>query len=73
MMKQMQAAATPHEETISCVVIRADGRRENRGVISYRGRNPVKRLLWGLWIASKAHYWIWRERQYLRRNAGAPQ
>jgi hypothetical protein len=32
--------------SIEAVVIRADGKREDLGVVSYWHNNPLKRLLW---------------------------
>lgn len=34
------------QTTIEAVVIRADGTREDLGVISYWHRNPLRRLWW---------------------------
>lgn len=34
------------EASISAVVIRADGTREDLGTISYWHRNPLRRLAW---------------------------
>lgn len=36
------------ESSISAVIIRADGTREDLGVISYYHKNPLKRWLWRL-------------------------
>lgn len=36
------------EASIEAVVIRADGRREDLGVVSYWHRNPLKRIAWNL-------------------------
>lgn len=44
----MDAKQTVQEASISAVVIRADGRREDLGVVSYWHRNPLKRLAWRL-------------------------
>ncbi len=41
-----QTAKTEVEATIAAVVIRADGTKEDLGVVSYWHRNPLKRLLW---------------------------
>lgn len=37
--------ATAQEVSVSAVIIRRDGTREDLGVISYWHRNPLKRLL----------------------------
>lgn len=34
------------EASIELVVIRADGRREELGVVSYWHRNPIRRIAW---------------------------
>lgn len=44
----MEAKAEIKQATIEAVVIRADGKREELGVISYWHKNPFKRLLWRL-------------------------
>lgn len=44
----MDAKQAVQEASISAVVIRADGRREDLGTISYWNRNPLKRLMWRL-------------------------
>jgi hypothetical protein len=36
------------EASIEAVVIRADGTREDLGVVSYWHKNPFKRLAWRL-------------------------
>lgn len=36
------------EAQIKAIVIRADGTREDLGVVSYYHRNPIKRWLWRL-------------------------
>ena len=38
---------------IEIVVIRADGTREDLGVVSYYHRNPLRRLLWRIRNARK--------------------
>ncbi len=40
------------EASISMVVIRKDGRKENRGVVSYYHNNPFRRIAWNI------HRWI---------------
>ena len=45
----MQVAdARVKEATIEIVVLRANGDREELGVVSYWHRNPLKRLAWRL-------------------------
>lgn len=39
------AKGKPKEITIEAVVIRADGTREDLGVVSYWNRDPLKRFL----------------------------
>lgn len=34
------------EAQLEVVVIRADGRREDHGVVAYYHRNPLRRLAW---------------------------
>lgn len=36
------------ESSISAVITRADGTREDLGVIAYHHRNPFKRFIWRL-------------------------
>jgi len=52
-MPEQVARQKMKEASIAAVVIRADGTREDLGVISYWNRNPLRRL-------------IWRARQWLR-------
>jgi hypothetical protein len=47
-MSSMHAKTDVKEATISAVVIRADGTREELGVVSAYYKNPVKRALWAL-------------------------
>lgn len=37
---------------LSMVIIRADGTKQDLGVVSYYSRNPIKQLIWNLknWI-----------------------
>jgi hypothetical protein len=42
----MEAESKIKEASIAAVVVRADGRREDLGVVSFWNRNPFKRLLW---------------------------
>lgn len=46
----MEALATGKVKSlqIEAVVIRADGTREDLGVVSYYHRNPLRRLAWRL-------------------------
>ncbi len=44
----MKATAGVKEASIAAVVIRADGTREDLGVISYYHRNPLKRIAWNV-------------------------
>lgn len=44
----MDAKSEVNEVSIEAVVIRADGSREDLGVVSYWHKNPLKRLLWRL-------------------------
>ena len=44
----MEAKSELREASIAAVVIRADGTREDLGVVSYWHKNPLKRLLWRL-------------------------
>lgn len=45
-MPEMDAKQKFKEASIAAVVIRADGTREDLGVVSYWNKNPFKRLLW---------------------------
>ena len=47
-MSMIVADSKVKEATIEVVVLRADGRREELGVVSYWHRNPLKRLAWRL-------------------------
>lgn len=47
-MADMNAKSEVKEATIEAVVIRADGSREDLGVISAYYKNPLKRLQWAL-------------------------
>jgi hypothetical protein len=42
----MDAKTGVREATIEAVVIRANGDREELGVVSYWHKNPVRRILW---------------------------
>lgn len=50
----MKANSNLREGSISAVVIRADGTREELGVISYWHKNPLRRLHWRFsqWLRS---------------------
>lgn len=43
-----QTAKVVIESSIEAVVIRADGSKEDLGVVSYWHRNPLRRLVWRL-------------------------
>ena len=45
-MSVINAKGGIKEATIEVVVIRADGSREDRGVVSYWHKNPLRRLAW---------------------------
>ena len=47
-MAGLTAHSRVREAQIQAVVIRADGRRENLGTISYYHKNPLKRWFWRL-------------------------
>lgn len=47
-MGDIHAKADVKEASIQATVIRADGRIEELGVISYYHRNPLKRAMWAL-------------------------
>ena len=47
-MAEVDATQHLKEASIAAVVIRADGTRENLGVVSYWHKNPFRRLLWRL-------------------------
>lgn len=40
----MDVKQTPKQTAISAVVIRADGTRENLGIVAYHHKNPLRRL-----------------------------
>lgn len=42
----MDAKGGLRQVTIEAVVIRADGTKEDRGVVSYWHKNPLRRLAW---------------------------
>lgn len=44
----MDAKGGATEVSIAAVVIRADGTKEDLGVVSYWHKNPLKRLAWRL-------------------------
>lgn len=44
----MDAKTDVQEASIEVTVIRADGSREEHGVVSYWNRNPLKRAMWAL-------------------------
>lgn len=45
-MSDQAAKGGVREATIEVVVIRADGTREDHGVVSYYHKNPLKRAAW---------------------------
>jgi hypothetical protein len=45
---KMIAEGGVEEGSLSAVVIRADGTREDLGVIAYYHKNPIRRLIWRL-------------------------
>jgi len=47
-MGSVSAVVPLKEASIEAVVIRADGTREDLGVVSFYSRNPVKQALWRL-------------------------
>lgn len=47
-MSDVSAKGGVREATIEAKVIRADGRVEDLGVVSYYHKNPLKRLIWRL-------------------------
>lgn len=50
-----QEAKSPFSQvSIEAVVIRADGTREDLGVVSYWNKNPLRRLIWRMrqWLPS---------------------
>jgi len=47
-MSDVSAKGGVKEATIAAVVIRADGTREDLGVVSYYHKNPLRRLAWRL-------------------------
>jgi hypothetical protein len=47
-MTDQSARGAVREATIEVTVIRADGTREEHGVVSYWHKNPLKRALWAL-------------------------
>jgi hypothetical protein len=52
---EVRAKAPVSELSIEAVVIRADGTREDLGIVSYWHKNPLRRL-------------AWRVRRAVRRN-----
>ena len=47
-MGKIEATGNLREASIEAVVIRADGTRENLGVVAYYHRNPLKRAVHSL-------------------------
>lgn len=54
MTGNIQAPAKTEEATISAVVVRADGRREDLGVISYYHKHRHRRAWWHVKKALKS-------------------
>ena len=54
-MSNIKVRGQAREASIECVVIRADGRIEPLGVVSYWHRNPFKRMAWRIcrWLGIK--------------------
>lgn len=53
-MSKMIVPLNAKEAQISAVIIRADGTKENLGVVSYWHKNPLKRIFWSIkkWLQS---------------------
>lgn len=53
-MSNMLTNLNAKETQISAVIIRADGTKENLGVVSYWHKNPLKRIFWSIkkWLQS---------------------
>jgi hypothetical protein len=49
----MDAKTSVQEASISAVVIRADGTREDLGTVSYWHKNLLRRLIWRLTHGAK--------------------
>jgi len=47
--------------SISAVITRADGSTENRGLIAYHHRNPLRRWPVNAWLRVKASYWHFKD------------
>lgn len=47
-MTEQKAKSHLREASIEATVIRADGTREELGVVSYYHRNPLKRAAWAV-------------------------
>ena len=47
-MSDQTARTNVKEASIEAIVIRADGRVEKLGVVSYYHKNPLKRAVWAL-------------------------
>jgi hypothetical protein len=45
-MSDLSAKQTVRQASIEAVVVRADGTREDLGVVSYWHSNPLRRLWW---------------------------
>ena len=53
-MAEMIVPGNAKEAQISVVIIRADGTKEDLGVVSYWHKNPLKRIFWSIkkWLLS---------------------
>jgi hypothetical protein len=49
----MRVDSDVREASIGAVIIRADGTREDLGVVAYYHRNPLRRLWWRVTHRSK--------------------
>lgn len=52
-MSMIVTGAKARKSTVEAVIIRADGTRENLGIIAYYHRNPLMRLIWKIKQAIK--------------------
>ena len=55
-MAVMKVRSGVRRAAIEATIVRADGRVERLGVISYHHKNPLLRLVWRAWIAMKGAY-----------------
>lgn len=61
-MPQTFAPAGASAQAIRIRIIRADGRVEDRGLVSYWHKNPILNLVVNAYICAKNLYWRWRTR-----------